>query len=301
MHRAHPSPDARFRNTKNMAMKYVLSVLLLLSTAWLPVEVAVVTFVRGIITNTRTNMKLRIGDRVFSTDRLLFTAGASLSCRMPGKGAFVMDARGIKPEAGGKLLASVSEAQAATKFNLAGKKGGTFATPQEVIDYFSAGGTPDAPKPLLVLGQARYAIASAEFPQGESTGFFFISYDYPTEAGPVLKKLAYEGQELLLDEGLFSINGTPIDPEQVGRMQLFFLKVAQPKSQKIYLTDVKPVFASEADVAEQAKAVAEALGEGATAQEILDAVLDHLANVYGLPDNHDVKALLSRELGLAFD
>jgi hypothetical protein len=267
----------------------ILILLLLIFGSSTFAQVGRVTFVKGSVKQAK-GRQVRPNDQVNTTEKLTFEKGAAIKFRTR-EGEFVVDKITILTTI---ALNDKSKVQAANRINVEGKRGEMLANYTEIMRYFSAGGTKDSPKPMLVIGKGKYPILDTKFRMNESQ-FFVITYRYKGET--INKKLMNEGNTLFLDSTIFTIDSKSIQPEEAKEIKLNFYDTA--KGEMTFFTQIKPVFVSEATIKLEIAAIVNTM-EGEKATAILEEVLSHLKDSYGEPDVADVKAILVKEHGLKF-
>ena len=271
-----------------MKFTFLLFVLLAMFTGG---ETARVTFVKGLV-KTKTGRAVRVNDALKTDETVELAPNAILRFRTK-KGTFFVKADELKPVNGKRMLA-LNKATTAQKINVEGKRGEILANYQALQKYFSGNGSPNAPKPFLVIGTGKYTIAIDDYTQNENN-FFVINYNYKGEV--INKKLNYEGKQLILDKSVFTVEGNPINPDEVSNIKLNFYRATE--GTMTFITQMHPVIVEKDLIAEEIKAIVSETDQ-TTPLSILEEVMQHLLAVYGEPDEVDVKKILTEQHNLKF-
>lgn len=81
-----------------------------------------------------------------------------------------------------------------------------------------------------LLDSYKVKVSPSAYPMNDDQ-FFYVQYMYEGEA--INKKLSSEGESLVFDQSLYTIDGNSIDASQVGEMNLFYYNASTQESENI--------------------------------------------------------------------
>ncbi|MEM7299339.1 MAG: hypothetical protein AAF391_13865 [Bacteroidota bacterium] len=93
--------------------------------------------------------------------------------------------------------------------------------------------------PVAVLGGIyKVKIVPSAYPMNDNQ-FFYLQYQYKSES--INKKLSNEGEMLIFNKEIYSIDDNPIEAGQVSEMKLFYYNATSQESQLITELSLSPV------------------------------------------------------------
>ena len=216
-----------YNYTIELCMKQLTSfllILLLASVADAQTETYNILFVKGIIKLQKTGTVIKPGDKILSTDKIIFQTGdAAAAIVSPSKGRFVLSSKSAVKQADGGLLAMVSSAIAPVQSQLS-TRAGELITHIDLVNYFTK-------EPLVILEPTSVVISPANYPMNAQS-FFFIRYQYKGET--INKKIPYMDSLLLFySASILTIDEMAVADTACHHMKLYYYSKTESKATEI--------------------------------------------------------------------
>lgn len=150
---------------------------------------------------------------------------------------------------------------------------------------------------LLVIGDTlAIEIGDPAFAMNADS-FFFIQYRWARDPAPVNKRLAHTGNMFFIERtSLFSVDGLPIDAAETSEYKLFYYNSIKPAT--TYINSFDLVFCNAAELREEVGILVENFGPNAPKEDVRNAVIEFIENMYGEPVKADLDDWLRRHWGL---
>jgi hypothetical protein len=257
-------------------------------------DVFIVVHVKGSIVKKANNVPIKVGDKLTPDESLVFKSDdATASLVSPAKGRFTLrKSAGAKP---GEFLTVLKDNLMAQNPALRlSSRAGALVNSEDLRRHFSNAAKPEADiAPYLVLGTLRQPISSNSYPQDENN-FFYIRYTYKKEA--INKKLPYHADSIVISRAtVLAVDGQPIAANEATDMALYYMRGGSTSTR---ITAMQLVFADEAEVAEELRALVGGLKEGGkSSDDILAEASAYLTEQYGRPNTDNLRAFLKQHLG----
>jgi len=262
-----------------------------------------VAHIHGKIYHSGTNNVIKLGEKINLDQALDFTTESDfLAVISPARGRFLIRKnKGGKRSSAPRILVAISDnlVPATLPQTLAGR--GNVNSPADLKMMFNnlAKKQQDTLVNILLIDSVKLELEGAGFNERDSK-FFFIRYDFSREA--INKKLNFmpgtnlKELFLVIDKGIFLVDGKSIDPGLTSNLQLFYYNASERSSDligkiKIILVE-KNIILQEIGILQKNLRI---LYEGKKNQNelIRDAIFSELENNYGYIDRVNILALLS--------
>lgn len=235
-----------------------------------------VVFVKGKVSLQSTGKLLRKNDFFGAGESLKFEAQANRMVIMNHKRSLFIAFPDAKKKAG--YLLEPLQMAANTR-------------PGKIMNYLSFQKYLDGRRILALGDTLSIEIGGNELEMNENK-FFYIQYKWEQETEPINKRLAFSGQNLIIDKRtLFTVDEQPITPAAVSDFKLYYYDSLANTSTLINTIDI--VFADLEELYKEVDAIVELLGTFSKKSDVKDAVLQYIHTQYGEPKKDEVEQWLN--------
>lgn len=237
--------------------------------------------VKGTVKNLTKGKSLVVKQRFSAQDKLKFSSQEDrLAVIDETKRTYI-----IKPN---KDLISYQAQPIRAKFN---------TRPGEILTYISFVKYLEG-RDFLILGdQVKLKIEAPDL-KLDDQHFFYIRYALEGDSSAINKKLSSEGNQVIISKTeLFTVDEQTVKPEQASEFELFYYNQAETKSLKI--NDLSLVFPDSSELRDEIDIILSSF-ENTTPkpQELKKTIENYLIEVYGVPEEENLRQWLASELGL---
>jgi hypothetical protein len=266
--------------------------MILILTSWLfllvspsqKTDIYYVVHVKGLILNETRHDTLSVGDKLFSTDKLLFKSPqASAAIISPTKGRFTLGKPANKKvSASGEFMALLQNVLVGEK-SIAKLSTRGF-TADKVIDlkgvfstdtFYFAGS-----QSKLILDPSVYPISNEQY--------FMYRYTYQHDK-IARKRIPYNGDTLIFDKKILYAAGSHfILPEETGEIEIH--KVNGKQRSSILIATIRPVFIADKELISELQTIWDIFKNSKKQkEEIMEEMYKHVLTVYGETDKNMLK------------
>jgi hypothetical protein len=260
--------------------KLLVIIIWISALAGMPVEKYYVTFVKGKVTNQKTQKALRVGDVLSPEDKLLFgDKTAKVSFISPGKGRFDINPNATKPGEQNELVAVLKSSlvPASNTYHLSTRS--LIFEGYDPVTYFSSPSTKDR---ILLIRSEVLPIKPAYRLDGSN--FFFLQFT--SEGRTITRKVDQISNGLVFSDRLFETASGAM----ANKVSLCYQSNASGTARSAVIASFTPVLAGIEDISAQVRLMEEILGI-ADKNKLKAELSNHIFDNYGKIGSEELSRL----------
>lgn len=247
-------------------------------------EIYYVVHVKGVIMNQTRHDTVSIGDKLFSTDKLLFKSlKASATILSPTGGRFTLGQPVIRQSSVGTefigLIKDVLMGEPST--SRLSTRGLSIDKIVDLKGVFSADTF------IFAGNRSKIILDPVAYPMSGNQ-FFMFRYTYHQDK-LARRRIPFRGDTLIFDKKiLYTVNGEYLKPEEVGEVEIY--KVNTKLQSSTLIASFRPVFVSDEHLRQELQVISDVLKtKQKSPQAILDEMYTHVLSIYGETDKNMLK------------
>jgi len=263
-----------------MMNEKLLLVFIWISALVMPPEKYYVTFVKGKVTNHKTQKVIKVGDVLSPDDKLIFSdRTAKVSFISPGKGRFDINPNATKAANGNELLAVVKSSliPASSTYHLSTRS--LIFEGYDPITYFSSGATND--RILLIRSELLPIKPSYKL---DRSNFFFIQFT--SQGQTITRKLDQTPKGLIFSDHLFQTASGVM----AGKVSLCYQTNASGMARSSVIASFIPVLADKEEINTQVRLIEDML-KSADRKKLKVELSNHIFDNYGKIGSEELSRL----------